>query len=112
MTDTATATATFEKLERNGKVAILYSPGFGAGWYTWNTEHPGLVFDREVVEAVLGGNIPKAVEIAHKKYGEFYDGGSDDLDVMWLPKGSQFEIDEYNGSESVHVIGGHDYLTA
>ena len=26
--------------------------------------------------------------------------------------GAPFEIDEYDGSESVHVIGGHDYLTA
>ena len=25
-----------EKVIRNGQVAVLYSPGFGAGWYSWN----------------------------------------------------------------------------
>lgn len=28
-----------QKLEVNGKVTVVYSPGFGAGWSTWNTSH-------------------------------------------------------------------------
>lgn len=47
---------------------MLYSRGFGAGWYTWHPQHRGLVFDREIVEA--------AAEIARRKYGEdVYTGG-------------------------------------
>jgi len=26
------------KYIRDGKVAVLYSPGFGAGWSTWNDD--------------------------------------------------------------------------
>ena len=25
-----------QKVIRDGKVAVLYSPGYGAGWYTWS----------------------------------------------------------------------------
>ena len=102
----------FEKLERDGKVAVLYSPGYGAGWYTWNSEHEGLIFDKEIVEAVLADDRTKAAEIAKRKYGDPYTGGADDLRVEWLDKGDQFEIDEYDGSESIHIIGNHSYLTA
>ena len=34
-----------EKLSQDGKVAVLYSPGFGAGWYTWNMTVPQILFD-------------------------------------------------------------------
>ena len=33
------------KLIKNGKVAVLYSPGFGAGWFTWNPTMPELIFE-------------------------------------------------------------------
>ena len=33
-----------KKLERNGKIAILYSPEYGAGWSTWNN-HEELIFN-------------------------------------------------------------------
>lgn len=105
-------TERYEKLERNGKVAILYSPGFGAGWSTWNSDHKGLVFDREIVEAVLAGDKNKAIEIAKAKYDDPFTDGACNLKVMWLPKGAQFRIDEYDGSESVHIFDGHEYLVA
>lgn len=44
----------YEKyIREDGKIAALYSPGFGAGWYSWNTQHEGLVFDAEIVRAVM-----------------------------------------------------------
>ena len=36
----------------NDKVAVLYSPGFGAGWYTWNQEFPELIFSPAIVKLV------------------------------------------------------------
>ena len=39
------------KLKRDGKVAVIYSPGFGAGWSTWadgNAE--AVLFDPELAE--------------------------------------------------------------
>lgn len=102
-----------EKIERDGMVAVLVSPGFGAGWSTWNSEHrETLCMDAEIARAVLDGDIDKAVAVAKQKCGDFYEGGARDLRVEWVKKGSAFEIDEYDGSESLHVIGCHEYLVA
>jgi hypothetical protein len=103
-----------EKVIRDGKVAVLYSPGFGAGWYTWNYTFPQCVFDPEIVEMVEKEMNPEDIEsFAEKKYGEdFYAGGADDLRIMWLPEGTQFIIHEYDGSESVRVKEEMDWMTA
>jgi hypothetical protein len=97
-----------EKVEKDGLVAVLYSPGYGAGWHSWNSEHEGLLFDREIVEAVLAGDVKRAVSIAEAKYPGIYTGGGDDLTIEWVPKGSRFEIHEYDGSESVRIFGPQD----
>lgn len=101
------------KIERDGKVAVLVSDGFGAGWSTWNSEHrETLCMDAEIVQAILDGAKMKAVEIAKQKCGDFYEGGIDGLHVEWVPKGCSFEIEEYDGVESLHVIGDREYMTA
>lgn len=98
----------FEKVERAGNVAVLYSPGYGAGWYSWNSEQEGLLFDKEIVEAVLAKDNDKAVAIAERKYPGTYVGGGDNLEVYWVPKGQRFEIHEYDGNESVRVFAPDD----
>ena len=94
-----------EKLIRDGKVAVLYSPGFGAGWFTWNTYAPECLFDPEIVKIVLGEERGNIEEIAESKWATndnyFYAGGWRDLEVEWLDEGSEFVIDEYDGSESI-----------
>ncbi len=40
-----------EKVIRNGMVAVLVSPGYGAGWYSWN-DHKELLFHPKIVEMV------------------------------------------------------------
>ena len=101
-----------KKYNADGKVAVLYSPGFGAGWYSWNTEYEGLLFDSEIVDAVLNNNRGLAHSIADRKYPDAYLGGYGDLTIAWLNPGDTFEINEYDGSESVHVIGQRKYLVA
>ncbi len=96
-----------EKLIRDGKVAVLISPGFGAGWSTWGSGLAEmLLFDREIVEAVLAEDRKLAAEIAKRKAGDeyLYTGGADDLEVEWLPVGTAFEVDEYDGSESLRTV--------
>ena len=95
----------FEKVERDGKIAVLYSPGFGAGWFTWNSDNPGLLFDREIVEPVLAGDRAAAIAVAEKKYPGIYTGGGCDLEVEWVPKGERFMVEEYDGSEGVQILG-------
>jgi len=41
-----------KKVIRDGKVAVLISHGFGAGWYSWNTEYQQLLFHPKLVEMV------------------------------------------------------------
>ena len=48
-----------EKVIENGQVAVIYSPGFGAGWYTWNqsrfpelNDGTALLFDPILVDLV------------------------------------------------------------
>lgn len=104
-----------DKVIKDGKVAVLYSEGYGAGWYSWNTGHPECLFDPELVRLILSKDYSKdnVVELAETKYGEsFYTGGAEGLTVGWVPQGEQFDIDEYDGAESLIIIGETDYLIA
>ena len=102
-----------EKLVRNGKVAVLYSPGYGAGWYTWNTSHPECVFDPEIVKIVLGEAKGDIEEIAERKYQDyFFAGGAMDLVVGWVDIGQRFRIDEYDGYESLILEGDDSWFVA
>ena len=102
----------YEKFEHDGKVAVLYSPGYGAGWFTSNSHQPGIVFDREIVAAVLADDIAKALKIARAKYGDINTSGGSTLCVDWVPKGEPFEITEYDGNEDVVIIRDQKYLVA
>jgi hypothetical protein len=84
-----------------GAVAVLYSPGFGAGWYTWNREHPELVFDPAIVHMVTAGKFDELETFMTLKYPDVYLGGMKDLEVMWVKQGRIFRIAEYDGNESI-----------
>ena len=103
------------KLEKDGKVAVMISPGFGAGWSTWNSEfRDTLLFDAEIAQAVIDGDKAKAAQLAMEKCQGLYGGagGAVGLMVEWIDKGSVFEVEEHDGSESLHIIGGRDYPVA
>ena len=101
------------KLEKDGKVAVMISPGFGAGWSTWNSEfRDTLLFDAEIAQAVIDGDKAKAAQLAMEKCPGLCAGGAGGLMVEWIDKGSVFEVEEYDGSESLHIIGGRDYSVA
>lgn len=103
-----------DKLIRDGKVAVLYSPGFGAGWSTWilGENEEKVLFDPDIAAAVLEEDYTRALHIAEERYPEEYLGGLEDLVVAWVPQGAQFEITEYDGSEGLHIIGTQHYWTA
>lgn len=94
------------KVIRDGKVAILVSAGYGAGWYSWNLEHEQLLFHPKLVRMVEAG---KQAEIndqwMRNELGidNIYCGGAKDLSIHWLPEGTAFKIDEYDGSESLET---------
>jgi hypothetical protein len=100
------------KLSEDGKVAVLYSPGFGAGWYTWNNEHPQLIFDPAIVRYVEQGEKEKLKEYMALKYPNVYLGGIDDLTVAWIPEGTAFRIGEYDGSENLEIMTEVNWMIA
>ena len=101
-----------EKLREDGKVAVLYSPGFGAGWYTWNYEHPEILFDPAIVKFVEKEKWAELKTYVALKYPDIYTGGMDDLAVAWIPAGTLFKVNEYDGSESLELKESDDWLVA
>jgi len=100
-----------EKVIRDGKVAVLYSPSYGAGWSTAN-DTDALLFDPEIVSLVekhKNGEIShsnmcdKIMYYCDNKYGEndVYYGGVPDLTIEWIPIGKEFRVIEYDGHESI-----------
>lgn len=100
------------KLNENGKVAVVYSPGFGAGWFTWNQECPEIIFDPTIVRFVEKGQFDELKVYVELKYPEIYTGGLTDLSVAWIPEGTLFRIHEYDGSESIEVKEELNWLIA
>lgn len=101
-----------EKLVRDGKVAILYSPGFGAGWYTWNYDLPEILFDPAIVQLVEEEKFNELQTFVELKYPTLYKGGMMDLEIAWLPEGTEFRIDEYDGAETVEVKEYTNWIVA
>ena len=103
----------------DGKVAVLVSPGYGAGWYSWNRSHPGLLFDPVIVDLVLENRHNEIEDYVTRKCeendmdtNEVYCGGAGDLVVRWVDQGKIFRIDEYDGSESLVLQENDEWFVA
>jgi hypothetical protein len=95
------------RVEKNGKVAVLVSPSFGAGWSTWCTkEGEAAVFCPEIVEALMAGRSgQEIIEIATRLFPGAYTAGLWGVRIEWVDKGVRFEISEYDGAEEVRILG-------
>ena len=102
------------RVVRDGCVAVLYSPGYGAGWYSWHRKEE-LLYDPTIVQLVLDHkhkDIPKYLLDRYQEEDAPYMGGSEELAVEWVPMGERFRIDEYDGAESVVLASRENWLTA
>jgi len=86
-----------EKIVRDGMVAVAVSGGFGAGWSTWNKIDPR---DARFNQLFLDGKVDEVRRICDEE-DLGYVGGARDVEIVWVPEGTQFRIDEYDGSESL-----------
>ena len=104
------------KIENNkvynekGDVAVIVSPGYGAGWYSWNTSYPDCVFDPDCVLDILNNNKNDLKTIAESKWDGYWS--VEDVEIVWIPKGTQFRIDEYDGFESIETSENLNWITA
>lgn len=95
-----------EKIVRDGMVAVAVSGGFGAGWSTWNDVDPR---DARFNQLFLDGKVDEVIRICVlEDLG--YAGGAHDVEIRWVPEGTKFRIDEYDGSES--LVTEDDWITA
>jgi hypothetical protein len=95
-----------EKVIRDEKVAVLISHGFGAGWYSWN-DNEELLFNPKLVEMVEQGKSKEINEDWVKEnlgIENVYCGGAKDLEICWLPIGTAFQVEEYDGAESLRTF--------
>jgi len=92
-----------DKMILEGDVAVLISSGHGAGWSTWNSTHPELLFDPEIVKLVLDEKYDEIEAYCDRTYGKdtIYCGGARDLEVNWVPVGARFRVNEYDGFETL-----------
>lgn len=86
----------------SGDVAVIVSPGYGAGFSTW-ADDPQICFDKDIIELILKNDKEGIKKLMEEKYPQEYFG-CDELIVRFLEPGTLFEIKEYDGAESLRVI--------
>jgi len=114
---------------------VLYSPGYGAGWVSWHSgskaeklfmlEYAPFIAYLEAKqkrEEKKGSRIREGFpdELMEQfkvdwdakfpdKAGEYpYSGGLGSLSIREVPTGALVRINEYDGSETVEVLGEYD----
>ncbi len=95
-----------KRYDEEGKVAVLISTGFGAGWSTWSEpdQKEGMLFDSRLVDYVLSTGTEGLANYTESLGYTGYMGGADDVEVTWLESGTCFLVDEYDGSESIRTF--------
>lgn len=106
------------KVIRDGKVAVFVSGGWGAGWSTWNSYDEDCNFDfvfgnETLVDMVESGADTQAIiDYVQPLAPDAYLGGADGLYVEWVPEGTKFVIDEYDGSETLQTMDNMYWMEA
>lgn len=109
--------------------AVLYSPGYGAGWSTWGTSD--LAFDHRLIKHLLPEALdlstimewetidvsataitPEFNDLVNKYYPNTYMGGAKTLCIRFIPVGTVFRITQYDGAEKFETLNLDDYFTA
>lgn len=111
----------FEKYTKDGRVAVIVSPGYGAGWSSWGEpqQREQLLFDKRFVTLKLE-NQPDIIERERVRAlleevfpgNAPYEGGFAKAHVEWIEPGTIFRISEYDGNEDLIVLDNDERFTA
>jgi len=97
-----------EKLYNSkGQVAVAVSYGFGAGWSTWEDVDP---MDKKYNELIYKEQWEDLYRLLEKD--SIHSGGVADIELVWLDKGTEFIITEYDGAESIEYKDKIQWRTA
>lgn len=100
-----------EKVIKDGKVGVLVSPGFGAGFLTWGAPIEA-IFNPTLIGLVENKKWQEAIDFVEETWDSIYTGGVEDLEVEWIPEGTKFQITEYDGSETLELLDDINWVTA
>jgi hypothetical protein len=101
-----------DKVVRDGKVAVLYSPDYGAGWFSWNPDRIEILFDPAIIELVEAKSWEELKTYVTLKYPDLYMGGIDDLEIEWVPEGALFVVQEHDGKEWIELRDQINWIQA
>jgi len=105
-----------DKVIREGKVAVLYSPGYGSGWYSWSNSVKEMIFHPELVELIENNRYDEIteelIEELFPNKGVYIGSNVRELEIKWIPQGTKFRIDEYDGAESVVIMEDDNWIVA
>ena len=100
-----------EKVIKDGRVGVLVSPGFGAGFLTWGAPIEA-IFNPTLIGLVENKKWQEAIDFVEETWDSIYTGGVEDLEVEWIPEGTKFQITEYDGSETLELLDDINWVTA
>ena len=108
----------FSKLvDTENCVAILFSPGYGGGWASWNSENAlQLSTDSRIIKYRFFKENCANIDfdtfmMEHIGFEEApYDGGFAQTRVEFIPDGTMFRITEYDGSESIEIVDPKKFM--
>ena len=93
--------------DEKGDIEILISPGYGAGWSTWNENYSiNLAVDKKIIDYFKTHKYSSIHDLRSFMQSIGYDervyyGGWNNIKIMTVPKNCKFRIEEYDGSESL-----------
>ena len=123
-----------ELYENKGKYGVLVSPGYGAGWSTWCSEHPEVAYDKRVIQfwldhekdedfmdTVDGSPYRGKASLSWLEANEFfksigyeecpYMGGFKQCVLKYVKKGEPWRITEYDGWENFETLDNAGFIT-
>jgi len=100
------------KVVRDGRVAVIYSPRYGSGWYSWHLI-PELLFDPVLVAMIEADRYEDIEEYCTMRWPDLLTvGDPEDLTIAWVEEGREFQIEEYDGSEKLRFKDQEQWIVA
>ena len=106
----------------DGSMAVAISPGYGSGWSSscdttvrWQmaTDSRFIRFAGDAEYRARYINIKDfiAQNFTEPAILDSYTGGFDNIQIVFVPRGKMFRINEYDGHESIHFFDPNEYIT-
>jgi hypothetical protein len=119
---TTTTKKPIKKLIRDTKVAVIFSPGRGRGWYTAHGIDD-LLFDGALAKMIVqkyeeAKDDPVSQEIINIQIDQYLSKNYPDITqrgpfaIAWIEQGEQFYIHEYEGFETIRLLKNMQLITA